>query len=871
MNIVNKLTLRQLLLNKRRTLVTIIGTIISVAMITAVASLGVSFMDMMQRQVISDEGEWHVLYENVNRTQLEAIKNDEETKDVILSRDVGYALLGASQNNNKPYIYIEEYNSEGFSNFPVKLKEGRYPDKNNEIIISEAIITNGQVDYKIGDILSLDIGQRVSKDEQEADVVLSQKTQLQKYQGKVQEALTKENTKIYTVVGIMERPTWEYTWSPGYTAISYIDESMMNSKKEVNVSVLLDDVDFTLFENAKDIASQNDIKKVSFHENLLRYYGVVESDRIRGIIFNLSAIITVIIMVGSISLIYNAFAISVSERSRHLGMLSSVGATKRQKKNSVFFEGTLIGLISIPIGIIAGLVGIDTTFMFINSIIKEALSLSESLRLIILPETVLIATSVSIITIFTSTYIPAKRASNISAIDAIRQTADVKITQKDVKTSILTRNIFGIEGELGLKNLKRNKSRYRATVLSLIISMILFLSVSYFTSSLEKSILLSQDGVNYDIEVFFNDRDKTKQEDLIRKITSLDNIVDANSIASLDVRSWIQEDSIADYLKGDHEEILKNGKYPYNIKLIALDDQALMAYAKEVGVDFKKLMGAEEPFAIIIDTVRFEEAKTGRIVESKVINTEIGQKLDLEFYDSEFEKYIPIDSVEIAALVDKVPMGISSINYKDSFNVIVSEDAFYKIIQDNMNMSESVNRALYLKSDNPLKLQEDSEEIQGLYGEDEMAIYNIYMNRKREEQMIVLMSVFTYAFVLLIASICVANIFNTISTSIALRKREFAMLKSVGMTPKEFNKMINYESLFYGIKALLYGLPISFVVMYLIHKTLMVKFGFVFEIPWVSVSIAIIAVFVIVGVSMLYSSKKIKRENIIDVLKQEII
>ena len=152
-----------------------------------------------------------------------------------------------------------------------------------------------------------------------------------------------------------------------------------------------------------------------------------------------------------------------------------------------------------------------------------------------------------------------------------------------------------------------------------------------------------------------------------------------------------------------------------------------------------------------------------------------------------------------------------------------------------------------------------------------MAIYNIYMNRKREEQMIVLMSVFTYAFVLLIASICVANIFNTISTSIALRKREFAMLKSVGMTPKEFNKMINYESLFYGIKALLYGLPISFVVMYLIHKTLMVKFGFVFEIPWVSVSIAIIAVFVIVGVSMLYSSKKIKRENIIDVLKQEII
>ncbi|SNT18082.1 putative ABC transport system permease protein [Anaerovirgula multivorans] len=840
-------------------------------MITAVASLGVSFMDMVRRQTISNEGEWHVLYENVNKMQLEAIKNDEETKDVILSRDTGYAFLEGSQNDNKPYIFIREYNEEGFENFPIELKEGRFPKKENEIAISEAIITSAKVNYKMGDVLTLDIGQRYAKDEQGDNMILSQTSRLRKSEGILQEELIKENTKTYTIVGVIERPTWEPTWSPGYTVLSYIDENIMSSQGKVNASVILNHIDSGLFEHGKKLASENGIESVGFNYNLLTYYGVVANDRVRNMLFTLSAIIMVIIMIGSISLIYNAFAISVSERSRHLGMLSSVGATKKQKRNSVFFEGAVIGGISIPIGIIAGLAGIGVTFMLINSMLKEALGVSESLRLVVLPATILVAMLVSIITILISTYIPAKRASNISAIDAIRQTADVKITEKEVKTSKLTRKIFGIEGELGLKNLKRNKARYRATVLSLIISMVLFLAVSYFTFSLEKSLLLSQDGVNYDITVYFYDKDREKQEDMIGKITSLDNISESNYIATLDAGTRIEEDAMADYLKGNHENILENGKYPYHISLKALNDEALEAYAKEVGVDFTKLSDTEKPSAIVIDTIKYEEAQTNKYVETKAVKTKIGEKLDLEFYDSEFEQYMPIESVEIATLTDKVTMGISSVGFMGSFNMIVSEDVFNKFVEDNKNMIESTNTTLFLKSNDPLSLQEDIEEIQKSYEQYGMSIYNVYMARQREEQMIVIMSIFTYAFILLITSICVANIFNTISTGIALRKREFAMLKSVGMTSKSFNKMINYESIFYGIKALVYGLPISFAMMYLIYRTLMMKFRFGFEIPWVSVFIAIAAVFIIVGVAMLYSSKKVKKENIIDALKQEII
>src|SRR5690625_1222945 len=167
----------------------------------------------------------------------------------------------------------------------------------------------------------------------------------------------------------------------------------------------------------------------------------------------------IIIIIESVSLIYNAFAISFSERSQHLGMLLSVGATKKQKRNSVFFEGMVIGLISIPLGIISGLVGIGITFYFINSLIQDSFGLTEKLTVTITPLSITVACAVSLLTIFISSYIPARRASKVSAIDAIRQTMDVKMTSKRVKTSRFVRKIFGIEAEFGLKNLKRKIGR----------------------------------------------------------------------------------------------------------------------------------------------------------------------------------------------------------------------------------------------------------------------------------------------------------------------------------------------------------------------------------------------------------------------------
>lgn len=868
MNIVNKLTIRHLKQNKRRTLVTIIGVIISVAMVMAVATLGISFMDVMQRQSIADNGEWHVLYKDVNKAQLEAVKADEATQTVVISRDRGYAFLEGGRNPNKPYLYIREYNTQGFELFPIKLSQGRFPQASNEVVISEEIAKSAKVDYKIGDSFTLEVGERFSEDKEDIQRALTQNDPLRDGDNQNGEILKNTWSASYTVVGVIKRPAWEQTWAPGYTILSYFDESMIGASDKVNAAVVLNKVKSTLYTHAGDLAKANTIdpESVAFNNSLLRYYGITNNDGLRSTLYSLTAIIITVIVIGSVSLIYNAFAISVSERSRHLGMLSSVGATRRQKRNSVFFEGMVIGVISIPIGIISGLVGIGITFMFMNAMIQGALWTDVKLKLIVTPLSLLITCLVSMLTIFISTYFPAIKASKVSAMDAIRQTADVKLTVKAVKTSKFICKLFGLEAEIGLKNLKRNKRRYHAIVFSLVISIVLFLTVSFFTAGMTQSLELSQKGVNYDIEVSYSNG-KRIDDQLMQAIVSLNDVTAYNVIQEFYMNAWVDEAFIADELQDRVQKdktLLQDGKYPYDIKIHVVDDSSLQAYAKAVGADYEQLMNLDQPAAIVMDRIQYKDKETGKYVQTKAIYTSVGQRIELTHSYKENDEETKGNKVIIAALTDQAPMGMNATGV-GGLNIIMSKRVMNRLADDEDLINASTY--LHLKSTEPMRTQQEIDELHEI----NLNVNNVYQSRRSEEQQIVLMSVFSYGFILLISAVSIANIFNTISTGLALRKREFAMLKSVGMTPKGFAKMMNYESVFYGVKSLLFGLPVSLVVMVLIYNAFSNKFSYGFTLPWMSMVSVIVAVFVIVGSAIAYSGAKVKKENIIDALKQENI
>jgi len=225
---------------------------------------------------------------------------------------------------------------------------------------------------------------------------------------------------------------------------------------------------------------------------------------------------------------------------------------------------------------------------------------------------------------------------------------------------------------------------------------------------------------------------------------------------------------------------------------------------------------------------------------------------------------VEITSLELAALTDKRPHGIDIPIYASTTSMIVSQEVF-DIINSIYNIEN--HKQIVISSSDPLKTQEELEKLVGT----DMNIFNFHSARQEEEGMILIMSIFGYGFISLITLISIANIFNTISTSISLRTREFGMLKSIGMTPKGFRRMINYESIFYGIKALLFGLPISFGIMYLIYRELAGAFDYPLDLPWMHIIGVIVGVFFIVGLAMLYASSKVKKANIIDALRSENI
>ena len=635
-----------------------------------------------------------------------------------------------------------------------------------------------------------------------------------------------------------------------------------------------------IFQQAKDTGEKAGLDgqgQVYFNNALLRTMGVVNDGATMNTLYILIAIVVVIIMIGSVSLIYNAFAISLSERSRYLGMLSSVGATRQQKSASVFFEGAVLGAVAIPLGLLGGILGIGITFSCISPMMRESFGMEADLRVTIRWASMALAVALSALTIFISAYIPARKASRISAIEAIRQTGDIKLRQRTVRTSPLTRWIFGFPADLGLKNLKRNRGRYRATVFSLVISVVLFLTASSFSAYLQRAYSMTLSGVNYDVYVlaYGDTPEETQAQKQLFGQLAQDGLADDASMSQRaeNVRIALTKEQLTEEtLNRLPEGMEKETSFETGLYLMALDDKTMEAYLEEAGVQGDPGQGA-----VLVNTV--QQRKGYQFEKYQAFHLEAGDQVSAEQitgYDSEGRMETGASqNITVAATTDVMPQGMPEYLEDPLAMVLVMKgDALESLMQALSPGGEpgySVRTQMFFTSQDPDALAESLEEQIADSTQRGIFISNMAEQRQAGESLTIILQVFTYGFVVLLALISVANIFNTISTSIALRKREFAMLKSVGTTPQAFSQMMKYESLFYGLKALFYGLPLSFLVMVLLYRTVDRNFGFGFFVPWGSVVIAVAAVYLVVGITMLYGSRKVGKQNIIDGLRQENI
>ena len=863
MNLLKKLTIKNLKLNKKRTIVTIIGIMLSVALITAVATMyasGLKSLIVYEKYV---KGDFHVEFMDVPSDDVKTIKNNNGVENVYLTQEIGYAPLKDSKNSGKPYAYVMGFDKGALENLSIRLTSGRLPQNEDEIIIPTHLKTNGRMDIENNKEITLEVGERVSD---------TYKLNQNVGYDADNEKIINTKQKTYKIVGVYERSATniEPYIAPGYTFITYIDDNnftgnvnvyakynKFGSKNHIKVTAdiigvnaeFLDKFYYGSYDNEEELINvREELDKARYEIDINGYLIALETDPISnsgiGNLGYVVIVVCIIIVFTSVFCIKNSFDISITEKIKQYGMLRSIGATKKQIKNNVFYEATILGLIGIPLGLLLGFIASYILIIVCNILLKD--SLTDGLNMVLSYSVIsyIVAILLGIITIYLSALKSARKASKISPIDSIRNSANIKLNCKKLKVPKLINKIFGVGGEISYKNIKRNKKSYRTTIVSLTISVLVFISLTYFMnafmSEIKKEVSASEYNINYNIK-------NNEEKNIINKINqtvNLDNIKNYSII-----RTTFGVFNNPKFNIEPREGINKD------ICIVSIGEEAYKKYLKSLNLNYDDVKDK----GILVDEIKYSVNKGDKIVnkQDRLYKYNKGDIVSMNLYIEPNETNI---NLSVGAISDVRPFGLQK-NTEEVYFVV--SDEYYDKINGGIQYYN-----VYFDSTNASKLQDDIDKI---LQDERYYIDNKEENVRIMRNLILLIGIFLYGFITVITLISVTNIFNTITTSMELRKPEFAMLKSVGMTSKEFNRMIRLESIFVCIKSLIFGIPIGLAISYVIYLLLSQNEDLKFEIPFNGIIISSIFVLLLISILMKYSISKINKQNTIETIRNENI
>ena len=891
MDLLNKLTWKNLKLNKKRTIVTVIGIMLSVALITAVASMFFSARTSLIKYQVEQKGDYHYSFFDVPKEEAEALEEHRKIEKIYCTNQVGYALLDGIQMENeyKPYVYVQAYDQEAMENLGLRLTEGRLPENANEILISQHLYTNGNVKLNVGDTITLEVGRRML-DGYELN-------QTNPYEPGSGEEIVDTETTEYTIVGEIERLSYgiEPHSAPGYTFITCLTEE--NASENVDVYIryskeglkehgqltarilevdeedfctFIDDAAFYRLSEAEQTEIRSEVADSKYEYTYNEYLvvletGVVGESSLQALALA-AGVVMVIIIVTSVFCIRNSFDISITEKIRQYGMLSSIGATKRQIRKNVYYEAFLLGLAGIPLGILAGNVAAVILVHVSNYFLRDSLNLTLVFDLSWMA--VFFAAVLGVVTIFFSARKSAVKASKISPIQAIRNSGDIKISASKVRCPGWVSRIFGIGGEISYKNLKRSRKKYRTTVASIIICVTVFIVLYSFINLAFGVIENEFENARYSLNVTYQ-TDGT--DSYVEDVEKLDHI---NEMTSMIPATTILTEApfsreYENYLKSINsdiygEEDLTGGET--GLWTFILDEEDFRAYVESLHLNYEKV---REKGILLNQVDLFYYPDGGEdYVETRVSQYDWKAGDTIKGYmnveDKETGAYRQEEiQIEIAALADERPMGVPQTTSEAFF--IVGEE-----YEKKLDGSEYF-RYIYIDSSNAAENRKD---IEAMFAacEGDWSINDVSDNARMMKSLYTLIAIFLYGFIIVIALIGVTNIFNTITTNMNLRRREFAMLKSVGMTDREFRRMVSLESFFYGMRSLLIGVPLGTILSYVVYKVMMSgNLILPYQLPIGGIVISVVAVFLLITVIMRYSIRRINEENVIETIRNENI
>lgn len=947
MNLMKTLTLKNLKLNRKRTIVTIVGIILATALLSALVTLVSSFQYSMIEYQKQKGGDFHVKFSNVKMSELSEFKNNRNIESTFETMGMGFAKLDGCKNEDKPYAYVMATDEAGFERGCFKLIEGRMAKNEDEIVIPRHLKTNGRIDIKVGDEITLDVGKRYDSN---TEGVISENSA---YENEA-ETLTDTVTKHYKVVGIMERPGYgmeDYS-AAGYTFVTYSDElaaidngtkseaseadttltvysrytkKALRNKDAVTADII--GVDEKLFAKANnssvEMSAEESDRFLKEMENakydiymngyLISYECVFPIDGTFKALFTVATVVALIIILTSVYCIKNSFNISITEKIRQYGMLASVGATRRQIKSSVKTEAAMLGVVGIPVGTMSGILASLILVKVVNALsagwLNFALSFHTSLPALIL------AVIMSIATIYFSATGSARRAAKVTPLEAIRNTKEIKIKSSKLKTPAIIGRIWGIGGVISYKNIKRNNKKYRTTVTSIVICSVTFIVISYFMSMAFSRVGMSYASVDYNIGINMSckkDLDIEKLSELLSGIEGAeDYLVGAGYDFDVDKPEYTKEyGGYCGQLYDDSEDVSQE------FLITVLDDKSYDKYASDAGIKnaaagailvnkgtfdvynensskyVKKEMELykykagdtiECGYNVYDDASSDDNAAEGDTESSTDDNNAV--EGDTESSTEDNSGYVDEETINkgvrktvdvtIAGVTDKVPTCYNG--YGNTSLLFMNQKGFESLWADGKSGNEfkpgNAIYSAYVVAENADEYQDTLEKETAEnpeYSQISFYVSNMDKQMRDEKSLFTLLGVFAYGLIVVIALIGITNIINTLSTGMELRSREFATLRSIGMTDKQFVGMVRLESVFISVKALVIGVPLGILISYLLCVMMnRMDDVIIYELPYKAIILCIVVVIMLIYAIMKLSMTKLRHNNIIETIKNE--
>lgn len=983
MNATTNFTVKSLRANKVRTLVTIAGVALAAALLTAVLTTYVSLNDYLYRSEAHLAGTWMACVEADGSSALDEkivdAQADPQVAGTAIMRDVGFAKLTADQQNTQgTYLAIRSIEGDVGDICGIEPSEGRLPENDHEIMLFSTWNDYGGV--SLGDAVTFDVGQRVARLAPGEEGFMSAGTMTASWgvQGEAHESEITDGTPLNSSMGVLEadidggifNEEIANTEERTYTVVGFYDRpgyALSTAAGMVGVTAgsaapdAFTDVFFTL----NDVANTQQVEEaaealfpdehVVLHTAMLRYMGVSSDSSIWATFYGLVVVLAAVIVVACVSLIFNAFNISVAERIKQFGLLSSVGASRRQLRRAVVLEGAIVAVIGIPCGLLIGLAGCAATFAALGPAISQLAGSGEVAFRVAVNGWVLAAASVlAFVTVLVSVWIPAKRASRTNIIDSLRAASGSRVSKRGAaraakctgasslwKTRGAAGRVLGVGGMLARINRKRGTGKGRAASVSLALAIVLLMtagSLNVFLGTLTDVVtgggeMAGEVGVMAQLDMetpqpaapTTPEAVATANSELFARQAEVfaGAFHDLSRVAGAQPVGWkMTSDAYAIVPAAMAGEALVDQESGMGGKMVDgrvgtvgsvayLDDAAFDDYAKSLGLNPADFRDPEHLRAIalargygnngsvyqLLDILR--EPGTLEVVEAVTYHGEPAAGIGVGVTSGEgnaeafaFQPYLegdddgvewfPMDevdvqtaSIEVVALADEpapivggpgaglqliVPESMAAYQSFGStppifYSYFDSADGDHGALAEELATAGSA----YFHDKSP-------------YG---LAFYsfNDYIEQRDSNQMIAtVVNVFCLLFAVILALIAMANVFNTVTSSLILRRREFAVMKSVGLSNRQFRAMVAEECAAWCICGLVPGVLLSLLVSFLLWQVISGSMtGLPFTLPWNYVALAAAMTVVAVGASVAYGMHRCRADNVVEALRADAV